>query len=106
MYILRAVHVLIAVFLSACLLYLYSIVLTGAGVTARVWVAMAAILTEGMVFVGLRRDCPLSMWQRKYGDEKGFFELFLPPQAARAVLPVLLVISAVPILLIIGKALR
>lgn len=106
MYILRAVHVLIAVFLSACLLYLYYVLVTGAEITTYVWGAVAAILAEGVLFVGLRRDCPLSMVQRKYGDEKGFFELFLPRQAARVAFPVLLVISAVPFLLIIGKVLR
>lgn len=106
MYILRAIHVLVALFLSACLLYLYYIVMTGAEITAYAWGAVAAILAEGIVFFGLRKDCPLSIWQRRHGDEKGFFELFLPPRAARAVWPVLLVTSAVPILLLIGKAMR
>lgn len=105
-YILRAIHVLVALFLSACLGYLYYIVATGAEVTRYVWGAILAILAEGTVFFGLGRDCPLSMWQRRFGDDKGFFDLFLPPRAARAVWPVLLVTSAVPILLIIGKALR
>ncbi len=105
-YILRVIHVLIAFFLSACLFYLYYVALTGAEITKYGWGAMTALLAEGIMFLSLRKDCPFSMWQRKYGDQKGFFELFLPPQAARAVFPVLFVISAVPFLLIIGKALR
>lgn len=105
-YVLRAIHVLVALFLSVCLFYVYYVAVTGAEITAYVWGAVAAILAEGIMFIGLRRDCPLSMWQRKYGDDKGFFELFLPPQAARAVFPVLLVISAIPIVLIVGQALR
>lgn len=105
-YVLRGIHVLVAFFLSGCLLYLYYAVVTGAAITTYAWGAVAAILAEGIVFFGLRRDCPLSMVQRRYGDEKGFFELFLPPQAARVVWMVLVVISAVPILSIIGQALR
>lgn len=106
MYILRVIHVLIAFFLSACLLYLYYVILTAAEITSYVWGAMAALLLEAIVFLALRRDCPFSMWQRKYGDEKGFFELFLPRQAARAAFPVLFIISAVPISLILWRAFR
>lgn len=72
------IHVLIALFLSACLVYLYCVILTGATLTRFVWGAMAALVAEGMVFLALGMECPLSMWQRRYGDDKGFFDLFLP----------------------------
>jgi hypothetical protein len=89
-----------------CLIHLYYVMLSASEITPYVWGAMAALVAEGMVFLGLRRDCPLSIWQRKYGDEKGFFELFLPRPAARAAFPVLLIVSAVPFLAILWRALR
>lgn len=105
-YALRVIHVLVALILSTCLFYLYYVVATGAEITRYAWGSIAAILTEGAVFFGHGRECPLSRWQRKFGDDKGFFELFMSPRSARAVLPVLLVTSAIPILLIVGRVLR
>ncbi len=103
-YVLRTVHVLIALFLAACLIYLYYVILTRAGLTAYVWIALAAILVEGIVFVGLGQDCPFSIWQRRYGDPKGFFELFLPRQAALVMFPILLGITAPAVLMILLRA--
>ena len=105
-YALRSIHVLIATFLSMCLVYLYYVMLSASQITPYVSGAMAALVAEGIVFLGFRRDCPFSIWQRKYGDEKGFFELFLPKSAARAAFPVLLIMSAVPFLAILWRALR
>jgi len=105
-YILRAVHVLIGLVLGACLLYLYYVLLTGAALTGYVWAAAAALGAEGLVFVAFGRTCPFSLWQQRYGDDRGFFELFLPGRYARAAFPVLAVVSAIALILIGLRAWR
>jgi uncharacterized membrane protein len=105
-YILRTVHVALGSFFAACLIYLYYVVFTVAQLSATVWGATVALVGETVVFMASGGVCPLSTWQRKYGDEKGFLGLFLPIRVARNIFPVALVIGAVPIALILWRALR
>ena len=105
-YILRAIHVALGSFFAVCLIYLYYVVFTVTQVTATVWGATVALVGETVVFVASGGVCPLSSWQRKYGDEKGLLGLFLPFHIARAVFPVVLVVGAVPIAWILLRAFR
>ncbi len=103
---LRTVHAIVGLFLSTCLGYLYYVVLTGTELTRYVWGAITALVTELIVFLAFGKDCPLSIWQRKYGDEKGLIQLLLPAKLARKAFPVMLGTGAVAVLLIVGRALR
>jgi hypothetical protein len=38
-------------------------------------------------------DCPMGEVQREWGDPKPFFELILPPRAAKAAVPILAALS-------------
>ena len=40
-----------------------------------------------------RGDCPVGRVQEEWGDPVPFFELILPPRAAKAAVPILAVIS-------------
>jgi uncharacterized membrane protein len=105
-YILRTVHLALGSFFAVCLIYLYYVVFTVTQITATAWGATVALVGETVVFVASGGVCPLSSWQRKYGDEKGLLGLFLPISVARSVFPVVLVVGAVPIALIIWRAFR
>ena len=105
-YILRTIHVALGSFFAVCLIYLYYVVFTVTQISSTVWGATVALVGETVVFVASGGVCPLSTWQRKYGDEKGFLGLFLPINLARALFPFVLVIGAVPIALIIWRAFR
>jgi hypothetical protein len=52
-------------------------------------VAIAFLGVEGAGLVIGRGDCPMGAQQREWGDDKPFFELLLPPRAAKAAVPVL-----------------
>ena len=55
--------------------------------------ALAALTLQGIgVLVG-RGNCPLGPFQRRLGDPVPFFELVLPPRAAKAAFPVLLAVT-------------
>ena len=52
---------------------------------------------EGIALGVGRGNCPLGPFQRELGDPVPFFELVLPPRAAKAAIPVLVIVSAVGI---------
>jgi hypothetical protein len=45
--------------------------------------ALVVLFIEGVAITLNKGDCPLSYLQRKYGDDKTFFELFLPKKIAK-----------------------
>jgi hypothetical protein len=47
------------------------------------------LLIEGGALVVGRGDCPMGPLQAEWGDAVPFFELMLPPRAAKAAVPVL-----------------
>ena len=47
------------------------------------YLALGALLIEGIAIAVNKGDCPLSYLQRKYGDDKAFFEIFLPKRIAK-----------------------
>jgi hypothetical protein len=54
-------------------------------------VAFLSIEGVGLVIGG--GDCPMGERQREWGDPKPFFELILPPRAAKAAVPILAALS-------------
>jgi hypothetical protein len=78
----RTFHTMIAlVFIGSIVVVYY----TGLAGTVDVWfyLATGALAFEGIVIVLARGNCPLGGLHRRYGDEKGFFELFMPKRVAR-----------------------
>jgi len=55
--------------------------------------ALAALCAQGVGIVIGRGNCPLGPLQRELGDPTPCFELVLPPRAAKAAFPVLLVVT-------------
>jgi hypothetical protein len=59
----------------------------------RLWGAVAFLLAEGAALVVGRGNCPMGQLQAEWGDPVPFFELVLPPRAAKAAVPILAVVS-------------
>lgn len=59
----------------------------------RLWASVAFLFTEGAALALGRGDCPIGPLQAEWGDPVPFFELVLPPRAAKAAVPILAVIS-------------
>jgi hypothetical protein len=55
--------------------------------------AVGFLLIEGAGLIIGRGDCPAGRMQESWGDPVPFFELVLPPRAAKAAVPILFVIS-------------
>jgi hypothetical protein len=59
----------------------------------RLWVPIALLLAEGGALAVGRGSCPAGPLQAEWGDPVPFFELILPPRAAKAAVPILTVAS-------------
>ncbi len=84
----RLVHTAWSIAGLASLGYLWVCALTrrrdpglGAGITF--------LVVEGIALGIGGGDCPMAGRQREWGDPKPFFELLLPPRAAKAAVPIL-----------------
>lgn len=64
------------------------------------WLAasMAFLSLEGMALVVGRGNCPFGPMQSRLGDPVPLFELVLPPRAAKAAIPLLVVVTAAGLL--------
>jgi hypothetical protein len=79
----RGIHTLIYVVMAAS-----TFVLVHAGLTGRhgrlLWVALALLGLETVVFVGNGLKCPLTALAVRYGADKGYaFDTFLPERVTR-----------------------
>ena len=63
----------------------------------RLWAGVAFLSVEGAALIVGHGDCPVGPMQAEWGDPVPFFELVLPPRAAKAAVPVLAVVSVVGI---------
>lgn len=66
--------------------------------------AMAFLSVEGAALVIGRGDCPFGPFQTRLGDPVPMFELFLPPRAAKAAVPVLAGLSVAGMVVALARA--
>lgn len=88
----RILHASWSVGQMAALAYIWRCALVGHR-DRRLWASVGFLLVEGGALVVGRGDCPFGPLQAEWGDPVPFFELLLPPRAAKAAIPVLAVIS-------------
>ena len=101
----RAAHGLIAIGFLASIGYVWWCALTGQrGPLLRP--AIAALVSEGVLVVTNRGNCPLGPVGDRIGDAVPLFELVLSPRAARRAVPTLGVLTAVGLGLLAARSPR
>lgn len=98
----RTVHGLLSAFFLACIGYVYYAAIADTK-SPLVFAAAAALVLEGAIVVLNRGNCPLGAMHTRYGDDKAFFELLLPPRAAKLAVPILGLVAAFGILVAIAR---
>jgi hypothetical protein len=68
------------------------------------WASVSFLIIEGGALIVGRGDCPMGRLQEDWGDPVPFFELILPPRAAKAAVPVLAVVSLAAIAGVVVRA--
>lgn len=92
----RVVHASWSVAQLACLGYIWVSALRGRR-SLRLWASVAFLTAEGVALAVGRGNCPVGPMQAEWGDPVPFFELVLPPRAAKAAIPILTAVSLVGI---------
>lgn len=85
-----------------CLGYIWTCAVTRRR-NPKLWAAVTFILLEGGALVVGRGNCPVGPLQAEWGDPTPFFELLLPPRAAKAAIPVLAMVSGAGIILLVVR---
>ena len=98
----RVVHASWSVAQLGCLGYIWASALTGRR-SPRLWASVAFLLVEGAALVVGRGDCPVGPIQAEWGDPVPFFELLLPPRAAKAAIPILGIVSVAGIVALVVR---
>lgn len=88
----RAMHALWSVAQLAALAHIW-IAAVARRRSPRLWASVAFIGVEGGALAVGRGSCPMGALQAEWGDPVPFFELLLPPRAAKAAVPALAVAS-------------
>ena len=68
--------------------------------------SVAWLALEGAALVVGRGDCPMGPLQRSLGDPVPMFELFLPPRAAKAAVPILALVTVTGLVGVAMRAIR
>ena len=96
----RFIHGLITLFFLACLAYVYY-----AGIRNEEglwsWLAMGALLAEGVVVALNHGDCPLGAIHRRFGDDRTFFELVMPRYVAKHAVPFMAGVALIGLVLLL-----
>lgn len=88
----RVVHAFWSVAGLASLAYIWACAVSGRR-DRTLAAGMAFLLVEGGALVVGRGNCPMGPLQAEWGDPVPFFELVLPPRAAKAAVPILAIAS-------------
>jgi hypothetical protein len=96
----RVIHASWSVAQLWCLADIWASVLTRRR-SRRLWAGVAFLSVEGAALIVGHGDCPVGQMQAEWGDPVPFFELVLPPRAAKAAVPVLAVVSVAGILALV-----
>jgi len=92
----RSIHGLITLYFLSCIgLIYYADISRQASILA--YLAAASLVIEGIVVTLNHGDCPLDAVHHRVGDDKTFFELFLPKPLAKSAVPVLGVVAIIGI---------
>lgn len=98
---LRVIHGICSLYFVGCLAYLYySVVYFKPNLLLAI--AIISLGIEGfLVFILNKGNCPLIHIQRKIGDDKPFFELFLPHNLAKRAMPMFAVLTWIAVILLV-----
>jgi hypothetical protein len=103
-YVIRFIHLIVSLYFLGCLLILYHSILINKE-SKLLYIAIISLLIEGLIIFFNRNTCPLGFLHKQYGDDKAFFELFMPKKLAQNVIPIMAVFSIAGIVIFFIEAL-
>jgi len=98
----RAFHAAIAVEQLLAIAYVWWCAITGRR-DRLLRIAVATLISEGVLVAANRGDCPMGGLQERLGDPVPLFELVLSPRAAKRAVPTLGAITAAGLVLLVVR---
>lgn len=79
----KIIHTIIWLFFNVVLFYMaYAVIVNK--IDEYVWIGIALIIMEGLILLGFKKMCPLTIMARKYSEStKDNFDIYLPNWLAR-----------------------
>ena len=101
-WVIRLIHGLIALIFFTAIGVIY---FSAISKTYNLWLylALVALVIEGMAVRLNKGDCPFLFFARKYGDDKTFLELFLPKNVAKQMFRVFTIVISIGCLLLLFR---
>ncbi len=97
-HVIRIIHCLFTLFFIFCIISIYYSEVTGRrGIF--LYFSIGALVSEGIA-IFFKKECPLRFLHRKYGDNKGFFDLFMPKKILPYIIPFFIVVTFTGIVLL------
>jgi hypothetical protein len=97
-FLIRLLHGVISAFFIACIAIVFRAAVTGRR-DRLLYPAIAALILEGAIVFTNGGNCPLGRVHHQYGDDRDFFELFMPKRLSRHAVPVLTAVTVLGIVL-------
>lgn len=101
-YVIRTIHGLISFYFVSCIVWIYYSAISNWS-NRMAYIAVASIILEGLIVFLNHGDCPLGVIHHRFGDDKAFFELFLPKPAAKKAVPVLGTVGFIGMILLVFR---
>ena len=101
----RAFHAAIAAEQLLAIAYVWWCAITGRR-DRLLRIAVATLISEGVLVAANRGDCPMGGLQERLGDPVPLFELVLSPRAAKRAVPTLGAITAAGLVLLVVRGPR
>lgn len=102
----KSLHTLIWVVMVGIISYVVYSGVSGK-ITGHSWLAVAAVVVEGLVLWLFKGKCPLTVWARNYSDsQKHNFDIYLPEWLARYNKLIFTTVYVVGLVLMLLKKLR
>jgi hypothetical protein len=102
-FLVRLVHGAISLFFLGCLAFVYYAAATRRR-SRKLATVMGALVAEGAIVAINGGDCPLGSVHRRFGDERTFFELFLPRHLAQGAVPFLAAVTVMGFALVVLRS--
>lgn len=101
-FLVRLLHGTITVFFLSCIGCIYYSAVTGRP-NRLLLPAIAAVAAEGAIVLTNGGKCPMGRVHHRYGDDRDFFELFVPYRYSRHAVPVLGGVTALGIFVALAR---
>lgn len=88
----RLLHAGFVLYFFICIFYIYYCVIFGIE-NAFLYISIISLLIEGLVVFLNNSDCPLGAFHKKAGDNKTFFEVFVPKPIAKQAIPFFAIVA-------------